>query len=54
MIEKIADWCSRNIELIIWFNIALLFVSAAEQLINSMYPMGLCVILVAVALILRK
>jgi hypothetical protein len=55
MISRFADWCARNIELIIWFNVALLFVSAIGQITNNnFYPMGLCIILVVVIGIMHR
>jgi hypothetical protein len=53
--RQFADWCARNIELIIWFNIVLLVLSAVDQLMqDNLYPMGLCIALITLVLILRK
>jgi hypothetical protein len=55
VIKQFAEWCGRNIELIIWFNIVLLVLSAVDQLTQkNLYPMGMCVVLITVVLILRK
>jgi hypothetical protein len=55
VIKQFAEWCGRNIESIIWFNVVLLLVSAADQAILGIwYPAGLCAVLVATILILRK
>jgi hypothetical protein len=55
MIARFCNWCGRNIEAIIWFNILLLVASATQQLVNGdFYPMGLCVVLIALTAILRK
>ena len=55
MITSFFDWCGRNIETIIWFNIALLVVSALDQFTqNNFYPMGLCILLIVVIGILRR
>jgi len=55
MINSFFDWCGRNIETVVWFNVALLFAAAADQLTQgNMYPMGLCVLLLVVIGILRK
>jgi hypothetical protein len=55
MIKQFADWCARNIEVIIWINVGLLVASAADQiLLGNWYPAGLCAVLVATILILRK
>jgi hypothetical protein len=55
MIARFFDWCGRNIEAIIWFNILLLAASATQQLAKGdFYPMGLCVVLIALMAILRK
>jgi hypothetical protein len=53
--KQFADWCGRNIELIIWLNVVLLLFSAAEQtILGNWYPAGFCAVLVATILILRK
>jgi hypothetical protein len=55
MIKQFAEWCGRNIEVIIWINVGLLIVSAVDRAqLGIWYPAGLCVVLVATILILRK
>jgi hypothetical protein len=55
MISSFFDWCGRNIEWVIWFNVILLFASALEQVEKAnWYPLGLCSILVVVIGILKK
>lgn len=55
MIASFFDWCGRNIEAIIWFNIVLLVVSALEQALNNnFYPMGLCAMLITILCVLKK
>ena len=55
MISNFLHWCGRNIEHIIGINVALLFASALDQLtLGNIYPLGLCVILVAVIWILQE
>ena len=55
MIKQFADWCGRNIELIIWINVGLLVVGAAGQAqLGIWYPAELCIVLIAIILILRK
>lgn len=55
MMSRFFDWCGRNVELIIWLNIGFLFASAADQLTHgNLYPMGLCILLLAVVVILRR
>ena len=55
MIARICDWCGRNVETVIWFNVLLLILSALEQILeNNWYPLGLCSILVGLMLILKK
>jgi hypothetical protein len=55
VIKQFAEWCGRNIESIIWFNVALLLISAADQaILGNWYPAGLCIVLIAIILILRK
>jgi hypothetical protein len=55
VIKQFVDWCARNIELIIWINVGLLVASAANQAqLGIWYPAGLCAVLVATILILRK
>jgi hypothetical protein len=55
MIASFFDWCGRNIEGIIWFNVGLLVASAADQLTQgNLYPMGLCILLLVAIGILRK
>ena len=55
MISSFFDWCGRNVEAIVWFNIVLLVASAAkEALYNNFYPMGLCAVLVTILFVLKK
>lgn len=55
MISSFFDWCGRNIEAIVWFNIVLLVASATEQALqNNFYPMGLSLLLVVTMWILKK
>lgn len=54
MITRFFDWCGRNIETIIWINVGLLVASAADQMTQgNFYPMGLCVLLLAVIKIFK-
>jgi len=53
--RQFANWCARNIETIIWVNVGLLVAAAADQLTQgNLYPMGLCIALITLVLILRK
>lgn len=55
MIQRIGNWCARNIELIIWINVGLLIASATDlALVGVWYPAGLCAVLVIAILILYK
>jgi hypothetical protein len=55
VIAKLADWCASNIELIVWINVGLLVVGAVDQAqLGIWYPAGLCAVLIATILILRK
>ena len=55
MIVKFFDWCGRNIETVLWLNILLLIISAGQEWAQqNFYPMGLCAVLVALMLILRR
>jgi hypothetical protein len=55
VIKQFAEWCGRNIESIIWFNVVLLLVGAADQaILGNWHPTGLCVLLLGVIGILRK
>jgi hypothetical protein len=55
MIASFFDWCGRNIEAIIWFNIVLLIASAWEQALHeNFYPMGLCAVMIAILYVLKK
>ena len=55
MIASFFDWCGRNIETIIWINVGLLFAAAVDQLTQgNLYPIGLCMVLVALIAILRR
>lgn len=55
MISSFFDWCGRNIETVVWFNIVLLTVAALDQALqNNFYPLGMCAVLITILCVLKK